>query len=154
MVNCSETKESCSAKSNTNFTAIWKDPLPGQCCGTCEMKPITDICTVVPLPNATVTSGNCTSIGPVAMEMCAGKCNTYQTSWITFANRPSLKKLGNKHCTCCAADKTHEETIQMVCNGVLQSAQSVRIDSCKCHHCDSVNNSDDMYSNDLFSDMD
>lgn len=139
------------AKTNTNFTAIWTEPEPGQCCGTCELKPKTDICSVVPLQNETITSGNCTSVKKVPMEMCAGKCNTYQTSWVTFSNNPDMK-LGNKHCRCCAADKTHVEAIDMVCDGVLVTAQYVRIDSCACNHCDSVHNSDDSYSNDLFSD--
>ena len=82
--------------------------------------------------------------------MCAGRCNTYQTSYIRVFGQGD-KKIGNKQCKCCGADDTRIEMIDMTCgNNEKIQAEYVRIESCKCDHCDSVNNSDESFTNDLF----
>lgn len=77
--------------------------------------------------------------------MCAGKCASYQTSYIKLPG----KNIGNKECRCCGADKTHTEMIPMTCNGKSVNAEYVRIDSCKCDACVGENKGT-FFTNDLF----
>ncbi len=106
-----------------------------------------DKCQLIKLPPAYIFSGNCVSNQSLEREMCSGKCNTYQTSYIVVEHLGV--KMGNKLCKCCGASATHEETVTMICNNALVSAQYVRIDSCKCNVCDPLNNADEGFSNDL-----
>ena len=77
--------------------------------------------------------------------MCTGECNTYQTSFI----RVNGMNIGNKQCKCCSADRTHIEIVAMICDNTFISAEYVRIDSCACSVCDSVNNGDGGFTNDF-----
>lgn len=100
---------------------------------------------MVKLKPSIIKSGGCVSNTTVEREMCAGKCASYQTSYIKLAG----KNIGNKECRCCGADKTHTEKIEMTCNGQSVSAEYVRIDSCKCNTCAGESNSA-KFTNDLF----
>ncbi len=77
--------------------------------------------------------------------MCAGGCETFQTSFV----RINGMKIGNKECKCCSAYETHIDEITMICDSKLITAEYIRIDSCKCNACDSNNNGDDSFTNDI-----
>merc|ERR1712150_307050 len=114
MVNCTDNEIDCLARGNENVTAVWHEPIGRNCCGECELKPKSDVCQVVKLPDSVIRSGDCVSNKVLEREMCAGKCNTYQTSFIRVFGHD--QKIGNKLCKCCGADDTHIEQIEMICS--------------------------------------
>merc|ERR1712043_126912 len=126
MVNCTDNEIDCLARGNENVTAVWHEPIGRNCCGECELKPKSDVCQVVKLPDSVIRSGDCVSNKVLEREMCAGKCNTYQTSFIRVFGHD--QKIGNKLCKCCGADDTHIEQIEMTCaNNEVKQAEYVRI---------------------------
>jgi len=131
---CSETKESCLAKSNDQYTYNWYEPQPNECCGVCnKTKKSTEKCEVVRDKFQYISSpdGRCKSKDLLPVEKCAGGCESYESSYIKMDNMV----IGNKVCKCCSVDETHTQNVTMICGDKEETALYFRIKSCKCNMC-------------------
>lgn len=87
-----------------------------------------------------IKSDNCISEDMLPREVCAGSCETHESSYIKVQGLV----IGTKVCKCCSAEETYTETVKMTCDGKSVDTEYVRISKCKCEICGGSRKNNDL----------